>query len=212
MNHRYGWSSIVVLAIVGLAGALSLSVAVPMALRTALVNSGDVDASLLQPIVSLASAMLAFAGVGISGLIGLQVLRRDRVEGHDAEARAVAAALSGECRDISTMFGARGDYLKRKLEEEQGDPLTINLGATYPLPTIIYEAVAPRIGLLGVKLAQSTVLRYGRALAWKAETEVTRSRERWLEAKGRQYNLAVEFKNYSEVLARFAGLPTEEKQ
>lgn len=119
MTRQYGWASVVALSIVGLAAALSLSIALPIGLQFVLTSLGEARGLLLQPIVSLASALLAFAGVGISGLVGLQVLRRDRAENNNLEARAIAAALSGECEDLAGMFRARSDHIQLQIGEER---------------------------------------------------------------------------------------------
>jgi hypothetical protein len=203
---RPGWAGIVVLAIMGFAAALATSVAVPLALRSALLQLGDADVNLLAPIVTLASALLAFAGVGVSGLIGLHVLRRDRAETQHASARAVAAALSGECKDIAGLFKIRIATAKARLERSQDDSVTLNLNQSFPLPTMIYEAVAPNIGLLGVELANATVLTYGRALVWKSYGSQTMTKGEWWEAIRIQELRMRNFEQHSDRLAAFAGL------
>lgn len=210
MTPRYGWSGVIALAIVGLAAALALSIALPVALRQLLIALGDLDASLLPPIIGLASALLAFAGVGISGLVGLQVLRRDRAENTGEEARAIAAALSGECEDLAGMFRARADFILERLKQhgttDQTVMITLNLAEIFPLPTIIYEAVSPKIGLLGVALAKSTVVSYGRALVWKSYAERTMAGADWARDMYRENQLEGLFRNHAQELAKFAGL------
>lgn len=202
MRGPQNWTHVIVLAVIGFAAALAISVAIPIVLRSALATFGDSEGQLLQPIVSLASALLAFAGVGISGVIGLNLLRQD----HDAEARSVAAALSGECRDLAALFLARSKRLQELLDDKESDPVTIALNDTYPLPTVIYEAVAPKIGLLPVDLANSTVVIYGRALGYKMEVDRTRSRLRWQRNVLRQQDIAGMFQEQGKLLASFARL------
>jgi hypothetical protein len=148
--------------------------------------------------------------VGISGLVGMQVLRRDRAENYDTEARAVAAALSGECEDLAGMFRARAEHILERLKQHgkahETAEITMDLAEIFPLPTVIYEAVSPKIGLLGVTLAKSTVVSYGRALVWKSYAERTMDGAAWARDMYRENQLEGLFRHQAQELARFAGL------
>lgn len=163
-------------AIVGFVVAVSIATALSVLVSQILEIPRD---RLAEVTGAFVVGTLSFVGVAVSGLIGLQVIRRDRFEQTDLERRSLAGALAGECRDIAGVMKIRATRIKYNIKKASGSEIEIDFSTLPYISTVIYEGNTNRIGLLGPKLANKSVVLYGRAFVWKNYKILSRRRKSW---------------------------------
>lgn len=175
---------------------------------------------------------LIMTGIVFSGALGFcavimnsnhqdSLRRRGEEEKRKEQKKALAAALAGEAQSVLLYINSSGNELFTKIKQiESGTTAEQELlwpGGAIKLPpwpepsTIVFEANAGRIGILGVKMAHELAVRYGKLARWKDENSDDTKKTDFNERLGQLRDYNRRWKWCHERLIAIAGVEETEE-